>query len=111
MVHNLLLRNLLDLKILNPSKDLVNRIAKLLSTDVESVSSALTTRTVSAGGDVIAAQHTAEIAEYSRDALAKAIYDRLFASIVKRINSQIQVDQRMTDCVIGVLDIYGFEGK
>jgi len=91
------------------NKDLVNRIAKLLSTDVESVSSALTTRTVSAGGDVIAAQHTAEIAEYSRDALAKAIYDRLFASIVKRINSQIQVDQRMTDCVIGVLDIYGFE--
>ena len=64
---------------------------------------------MSAGGEVISARHTAEIAEYSRDALAKAIYDRLFDFVVKKINSQVAVDKRMTDCVIGVLDIYGFE--
>ena len=42
-----------------------------MGTEVAAVEAALTTRVVSAGGEVIAAHHTAEIAEYSRDALAK----------------------------------------
>ena len=87
----------------------ISKIAKLLGTNVDSVSAALTRRVVSAGGEVIEAHHTKEIAEYSRDALAKAVYDRLFDFVVKRINAQVAVDGRMTDCVIGVLDIYGFE--
>lgn len=54
-----------------------------------------------------------EQAEYGRDALAKAIYERLFTWIVNRINKAILVPgtpkQNQWNKVIGVLDIYGFE--
>ena len=42
------------------------RFAKLLDVNVQSAKDALVTRTVSAGGDIISAQHTAEIADYGR---------------------------------------------
>jgi myosin-1 len=42
-----------------------------------------------------------------RDALAKAIYDRLFNWLVLRINQAIE--KKTAGLVIGVLDIYGFE--
>ena len=51
-------------------------------------------------------------AEMGRDALAKAIYDRLFSWIISRINKAILVPnktQKKFNRVIGVLDIYGFE--
>lgn len=64
--------------------------------------------------------HTTEQAEFGRDALAKAVYDRLFSWIVGRINVGIAVPGRRTtggngsaarryNSVLGVLDIYGFE--
>eukprot|EP00026_Physarum_polycephalum_P000803 Phypoly_transcript_00804.p1 GENE.Phypoly_transcript_00804~~Phypoly_transcript_00804.p1 ORF type:complete len:1167 (+),score=243.05 Phypoly_transcript_00804:427-3927(+) len=42
-----------------------------------------------------------------RDALAKAIYDRLFTWLVERVNQAMEKQTRGR--VIGVLDIYGFE--
>lgn len=66
-------------------------MAKLLDVDVEAVKDALTSRTVSAGGDIISAKHSAEKAEHGRDGFAKAIYERLFSFIVGKINSKIQV--------------------
>lgn len=57
--------------------------------------------------------HNVEQAEHGRDALAKAIYDRLFTWIIRRINKAILVPgtevQKRFHKVIGVLDIYGFE--
>lgn len=69
---------------------------------------------IAARGDVIQKNHTHTEAEYGRDALSKAIYDRLFTWIVEKINSAIAVDKRSItktyrSSVIGVLDIYGFE--
>eukprot|EP01133_Synstelium_polycarpum_P014572 gene14572-17226_t len=46
-------------------------------------------------------------AVYSRDALAKALYERLFQWLVSRINSEINCNEK--GLVIGILDIYGFE--
>ena len=49
-----------------------------------------------------------EEAYYSRDALAKAMYSRLFDYIVSRVNDSLGWSQ--DDCtLLGVLDIYGFE--
>ncbi|KAM9700192.1 unconventional myosin-Ie-like [Menidia menidia] len=48
-----------------------------------------------------------EQASFSRDALSKALYTRLFDFLVDCINKAMQKDQE--DLNIGVLDIYGFE--
>ncbi|GFP99593.1 myosin-11 [Phtheirospermum japonicum] len=44
----------------------------------------------------------------SRDGLAKTLYSRLFDWLVNKINSSIGQDPN-SKCLIGVLDIYGFE--
>lgn len=44
----------------------------------------------------------------TRDALAKALYDRLFEWIVARVNAVLQ-QRGASKYTVGVLDIYGFE--
>uniref|UniRef100_A0A7N6BWC4 Unconventional myosin-Id n=1 Tax=Anabas testudineus TaxID=64144 RepID=A0A7N6BWC4_ANATE len=93
---------------------LVSILRELLSTKEENVEKALLYRTVATGRDVIEKQHTVQEASYGRDALAKAMYERLFCWIVGRINDIIEVknyDAKIhgKNTVIGVLDIYGFE--
>ncbi|XP_037133998.1 unconventional myosin-Id [Syngnathus acus] len=93
---------------------LVAVMSELLSTQQENVEKALLFRTVATGRDVIEKQHTAQEANYGRDALAKAMYERLFCWIVGCINDIIEVKNYNArvhgkDTVIGVLDIYGFE--
>ena len=49
-------------------------------------------------------------AEAARDALGKALYDRLFAWLVGRVNkSTAPIDDEKVASTIGVLDIFGFE--
>ena len=54
-----------------------------------------------------------EMAFYARDALAKAIYNRLFDWLVLRINKSLQTESSASkqhkNHVMGILDIYGFE--
>uniref|UniRef100_A0A8C6TXH5 Unconventional myosin-Id n=1 Tax=Neogobius melanostomus TaxID=47308 RepID=A0A8C6TXH5_9GOBI len=93
---------------------LVSALKDLLSTKEENVEKAMLYRTVATGRDVIEKQHTVKEANYGRDALAKAIYERMFCWIVGRINDIIEVknyDAKVhgKNTVIGVLDIYGFE--
>ena len=44
----------------------------------------------------------------SVSALAKSLYDRMFAWIVKRVNKTLDTKNKR-QCYIGVLDIAGFE--
>ncbi|KAK2588539.1 hypothetical protein KPH14_006318 [Odynerus spinipes] len=87
--------------------------AVLFSIGSNELRTALSQRVIAAGGEVMQKTHTLTEAEYGRDALAKAIYERLFTWIVSRVNDSINVND--TDAykgyrtVIGVLDIYGFE--
>lgn len=87
--------------------------AKLLQVTETELSKALTYRIIAARGDIMSKEHDVVQAEFGRDALAKAIYDRLFTWIIARINQSIlfpgnEVQARFNS-VIGVLDIYGFE--
>lgn len=71
---------------------------------------AMVGRVLSAGGDLVSKQHSLVDAEYTRDALAKAMYDRLFSWIVQQINTAIEKPVDLyKNTLIGVLDIYGFE--
>lgn len=95
------------------NKSHLSSAAKLLNVTSKDLSDALTQRVIAAGGSVMRKDHDVKSAEYGRDALAKAIYDRLFTWIVNRINRAIvfkgRQQQQRYNSVIGVLDIYGFE--
>lgn len=100
-------------EIIVKNKNQLKTLAKMLMVTENEVSTALTTRVIAAHGDIMKKSHDQVQAEFGRDALAKAIYDRLFTWIVGRINKAIEVPnqsaQKRFNRVIGVLDIYGFE--
>lgn len=92
----------------------LQQAARLLDVTDADLREALTQRVIAARGDVMHKAHTVVQAEFGRDALAKAIYDRLFTWIVGRINKSIAVPgqrhgSKRFNNVLGVLDIYGFE--
>lgn len=78
--------------------------------DARRLSEALVSRTIDAHGDVVTSPLSRDMAMYARDALAKAVYDRLFTWLVKRLNFSLQPPRNeRQDVVMGILDIYGFE--
>lgn len=87
--------------------------ARLLEVTEADMQSALSQRVIAARGDVMMKTHSVVEAEHGRDALSKAIYDRLFTWIIGRINKSIIVPGHKSlkrfNNVLGVLDIYGFE--
>lgn len=89
-----------------------SNVATLLKVTDQELTVALCERVIAAHKDIMRKEHTQTEATYGRDALAKAIYDRLFTWIVEKINSAIAVDGSSKvhqSSLIGVLDIYGFE--
>lgn len=99
--------------ILIKNKEALRHVATLLKVTEDELMKSLTQRVIAARGDVMMKTHNTQQAEFGRDALAKAIYDRLFTWIIRRINRSIQVPGKTVhkrfNKVIGVLDIYGFE--
>lgn len=82
-----------------------------LGVEASILSDAVVTRKIQPGGprsSIIRTLLSPEQAGSTRDALAKALYDRLFNWLVGRINSAIECHERNLN-IIGVLDIYGFE--
>ncbi|PFX32989.1 Unconventional myosin-Ic [Stylophora pistillata] len=88
----------------------VNIISKLLGCPEEVLERALTSRTLETKGDKVRTPLTSEQAIYARDALAKAVYDRMFTWLVGRINTSLKnKSYRGKKTLMGLLDIYGFE--
>nr|XP_022305174.1 unconventional myosin-Id-like isoform X4 [Crassostrea virginica] len=93
---------------------LLANIAEMLSVTQDNLKTALCSRVIAAGGQVVEKQLTVSDAVYARDAFAKAMYDRMFTWIVGKINEAIDpkasgIAYVGKNTVIGVLDIYGFE--
>ncbi|PRP79992.1 hypothetical protein PROFUN_12279 [Planoprotostelium fungivorum] len=93
----------------------VDMFAHLIQSDSMSCTKALLFRTIQTGTAGKSARvstydcpNNVEAAEYSRDALAKALYTRLFDWIVMHINSALGwIEGEFL--TLGILDIYGFE--
>ncbi|XP_049544583.1 unconventional myosin IC isoform X1 [Anopheles darlingi] len=95
-------------KILKPES--VTAIAKLLGCNEEQLTNAFTHRTIEARGEIVTSPLNRDLAIYARDALAKAVYDRLFSWLVSRINTSLHAEgAAKKNSVMGILDIYGFE--
>ncbi|XP_004716170.1 myosin-IIIa [Echinops telfairi] len=87
--------------------------ASLLCIQADELQEALTSHCVVTRGETIIRPNTVEKATDVRDAMAKALYGRLFSWIVHRINSLLKHDTLPSDdgdeLSIGILDIFGFE--
>jgi myosin-5 len=91
--------------------------ASLLGCEAATLRGALTSRTIAAGAELCVLSKTLAQAEASRDALAKAIYERLFDAIVEALNEALATVPRggggggPADVAnsIGILDIFGSE--
>uniref|UniRef100_G3T3D7 non-specific serine/threonine protein kinase n=1 Tax=Loxodonta africana TaxID=9785 RepID=G3T3D7_LOXAF len=87
--------------------------ASLLCIQADELQEALTSHCVVARGETIIRPNTVEKATDVRDAMAKALYGRLFSWIVNRINSLLRHDTLRSgsgdELSIGILDIFGFE--
>ncbi|GMT18808.1 hypothetical protein PFISCL1PPCAC_10105, partial [Pristionchus fissidentatus] len=94
--------------------------AKMLAVPEKELRDALCGKTVAAAGDIVSKFHSSHEAEYTRDAMAKSIYERLFSRIVALVNEAIEITKgtytkfenfvcHKSASLIAVLDIYGFE--
>ena len=91
------------------SSDTLSIVSDLLGLDPRDLQTTLTVRTITARHETYDKKLTTSQASDARDALAKAIYGRLFDVIVSTINLSIRVDKEVVKANIGVLDIFGFE--
>ncbi|XP_056151212.1 myosin VIb isoform X1 [Lampris incognitus] len=96
----------------NQSGQTLEYCADLLGLDQDDLRVSLTTRVMlttagGAKGTVIKVPLKVEQANNARDALAKAVYSRLFDHVVKRVNQCFPFENSSN--FIGVLDIAGFE--
>ncbi|XP_063173201.1 unconventional myosin-Ie-like [Candoia aspera] len=93
------------------SEDFLAFPSYLLAIDQQRLQEKLTSRKMDSkwGGrqEVIDVTLNVEQANFSRDALAKALYTRLFDYLVDAVNKAMEKEHQEYN--IGVLDIYGFE--
>ncbi|XP_056331104.1 myosin IEb [Danio aesculapii] len=93
------------------SEDFLAFPSYLLGINQDGLKSKLTSRIMDSkwGGktETISVTLNTEQASFTRDALSKALYSRLFDYLVDAINKAMQKDREELN--IGVLDIYGFE--
>ena len=93
--------------------DILDLAAKNLKLSSEELSTALRFRSVTIRGETSMIPLNPSETVETRDALAKALYDRLFNWIVEKLNKTLYREE-MEDGVnkvksIGILDIFGFE--
>eukprot|EP00795_Rhopilema_esculentum_P013516 gene13516-4397_t len=93
--------------------EILNTVASLLCVRPEDLSDAITSASAVTRGETILRYNNVEQSSDCRDAIAKALYSRLFSWIVKRINILLGADDitspRTIHKKIGILDIFGFE--
>ncbi|XP_067934341.1 unconventional myosin-Ic-like [Watersipora subatra] len=92
-----------------PDEKCISIICKLLGCEENLLYTALLNRTVPAKDDEIKTPLSVEQAYQARDALAKAVYDRMFTWLVHRINDSLMSQKKERKMLFGLLDIYGFE--
>ena len=84
--------------------------AELLGLAPAYLTEVLTTRVVETRGEAFTVKLRPDQAQDARDALAKALYGRMFLHLVARINACIAcAEVQDTRASISVLDIFGFE--
>nr|QDH43405.1 myosin heavy chain II [Choanoeca flexa] len=91
------------------SDEVSQRLCALLGINHSDFIRGMTKPRVKAGNEYVQKQQTKEQVDFALEALAKALYERLFLWIVRRINKTLDRNVRDSRNFIGILDIAGFE--
>ncbi|EGD75941.1 serine/threonine protein kinase [Salpingoeca rosetta] len=89
--------------------DALDHVANMIGVGSMELDNALTTNVSITRGETIMRRLRPHQARDARDGAAKALYNRLFAWIVTRINNVLNAGGDTPSLEIGVLDIFGFE--
>jgi myosin-5 len=87
----------------------IAHVSRLLGVPEDGLLAVFATKKIKTVGETLVRKLNPNQANDARDALAKAVYGRLFDWLVRTINKGIQVDPSNVRADIGVLDIFGFE--
>lgn len=85
-----------------------DQAAKCLSVDSKTLGRAVTYRTIRTRGETVSTPLKIDECQKTRDALAKAVYQRAFKQLVGFLNESLNAKERV-ELNLGLLDIFGFE--
>ncbi|KAM8927461.1 myosin-10-like isoform 2-T2 [Pelodytes ibericus] len=92
-----------------PDNTAAQKLCHLLGLNVTEFTRAILMPRIKVGRDYVQKAQTKEQADFAVEALAKALYERLFRWLVHRINRALDRTKRQGASFIGILDIAGFE--
>ena len=89
---------------------ILRKVADQFGIEMEPFQNALVSQTITTRGESVTRHYKQIGAEDARDALAKAVYERLFSWIFRRVNVLLGPKTKSSDyTTISILDIFGFE--
>ncbi|XP_022648625.1 myosin heavy chain, non-muscle-like isoform X1 [Varroa destructor] len=92
-----------------PDNRVAQKVSHLLGIGLLEMSKAFLKPKMKVGREMVNKAQTKEQCEFAVEAIAKALYERLFKWIVHRINRSLDRSTRQGTSFIGILDIAGFE--
>ncbi|XP_063058271.1 myosin-11a isoform X2 [Engraulis encrasicolus] len=92
-----------------PDNTAAQKLCHLQGINVIDFTKAILTPRIKVGREVVQKAQTKEQADFAVEALAKAMYERLFLRILSRVNKALDKTKRQGASFLGILDIAGFE--
>ncbi|XP_077411907.1 myosin-14-like isoform X2 [Vanacampus margaritifer] len=92
-----------------PDNTAAQKVSHLQGINVTDFTKAFLTPRIKVGREVVQKAQTKQQADFAVEALAKAMYERLFRWILARVNKTLDKSKRQSSSFLGILDIAGFE--
>ncbi|KAM6957379.1 myosin-11 [Aplochiton taeniatus] len=92
-----------------PDNTAAQKVCHLQGINVTDFTRSILTPRIKVGREVVQKAQTKEQADFAIEALAKAMYERLFRWILARVNKTLDKSKRQSSSFLGILDIAGFE--
>uniref|UniRef100_A0A7N6ANJ3 Myosin, heavy chain 11b, smooth muscle n=1 Tax=Anabas testudineus TaxID=64144 RepID=A0A7N6ANJ3_ANATE len=92
-----------------PDNTAAQKVCHLQGINVTDFTRAILTPRIKVGREVVQKAQTKQQADFAVEALAKAMYERLFHWILARVNKTLDKTKRQASSFLGILDIAGFE--
>lgn len=92
-----------------PDTKVAEQVCHLLKINPSDFTKSVLKPRVKVGREFTTKTQTKAQAEFSSEALAKSLYERIFKFVVAKINRSLDKDRRSSPSFIGILDIAGFE--